>query len=192
MFLFNLDLIHDLVKMISMNVPSSVSLVSEISLLKSRNLFYLIPNYLYTYFKDEFNDRILVNLIEKLTELSQNENIHKNIFSISVILNDSVQKYYNCISEILTFIEHERKYFTEVSQQQQIPLEQQSLFQQIQSNLPTNEQISFYQRSILIQNFNAKFYGIFSALFQKVFDVYHVANNQSNEGRFKSKFLKNL
>lgn len=173
--------------MLSLNPSNSDTLVSEISLLKSRNLYYLIPNYLYTYFKDEFNDRILVNLIDRLTELSNNENLIPNIFNVSLLLNESLQGYFSSINEILTYIEQERKCITEIAQQQHMSLDQQSLFQQIQSNLPTNEQISFYQRSILIQNFNAKFYNIFSSLFQKVFDIYHAANNQSNEGNLVKK-----
>ena len=164
------------------SVPPS-QLETELSILKSKNLFYLIPNYLYTHFKDEFNDKILVNLVNKLTELSQMDSISEKIFSISVNLNEAFQRYHFQMNEILDSIEKERKFFTEIQEKHKLTSEQQAMFQQVLTNLATSDQIIFYQRSILIQSFNAKLYNLFSALFQKVFDIYHAANNQtSNEG----------
>ncbi len=43
----------------------------ELQQIASANLYHLIPSYLFDYFKDELNDRILVNLINDLDSLIQ-------------------------------------------------------------------------------------------------------------------------
>jgi hypothetical protein len=67
------------------------SIELELHHLNSSNLSHLIPSYLFDYFKDELNDRILANLINELDSLIQTIEAN-NSFKILTLNDDTNSK----------------------------------------------------------------------------------------------------
>jgi hypothetical protein len=139
-----------------------MSLEFEINILKHKNLLSLMPTYLWTYFKVEFNDRILANLINELNNLVDNhtDDINQIIDGIEVVF----RRYYESIRGFLNIIDSQTKVSYQICNKLH--------------GLPTNEEISSYQRAILTQNLLSKHYDLLSILFRKIFDIHNAANNQ--------------
>ena len=151
-----------------------LQLETEISLLKSKNLIGQIPNHLFNYFKIDYNERILSELLSSLNKIIENPDL--NLVEISIEALKSFEIYHKSIKEIISVFEKQKHLCNLI-------------------NLPTNEELFSYQRSIFIQFFNIKHYDLIYLLFQKVFDIYNAANNNDesmNEGliRFFEEIVK--
>jgi hypothetical protein len=133
-----------------------LQLESEINLLKSKNLISFIPNHLYNYFKIDYNERILNELLNDINRIIDQEDL--SVIEISTEVLYSFQNYHKSIKSILNVFENQKNVNNII-------------------NLPTNEELFLYQRSILTQFFSTKHYNLINLLFQKVFDIYHAANN---------------
>lgn len=142
-----------------------MSLEIEINVLKQKNLFNLIPTYLWTYFKAEFNDRILSHLINELDNL-----VDCHFDDINQIINgveEIFKKYFESIKRFLNLIDSQSK--------------ASSQFYNQLLNLPTYEEISSYQRAILTQNLTPKHYDLLSIIFRTIFDIHNSVNNQQKD-----------
>jgi len=156
----------------------------ELQQIASANLYHLIPSYLFDYFKDELNDRILVNLINDLDSLIQtietnnsfkilslnentdNENSCKSLLSdISIRLNEIFTKYSSEINLIIDLFERQ--------QYQQKRFNSKIYFS-------SRNDLVVYQRAILVQHLNTKHYELFNLVFRNVFDYYQNSINNNN------------
>lgn len=136
-----------------------IELESEINLLRSKNLFSFIPNHLFNYFKIDYNERILSELLVNLDRIIGIKDLSTNEISLDVL--NSFTSYHQKIKEIICVFEKQKNLCNII-------------------NLPTNEDLLLYQRSIFIQFLTPKHYDLLNLLFQKVFDIYNAANNEDD------------
>ena len=135
-----------------------LQLETEISLLKSKNLIGLIPNHLFNYFKIDYNERILSELLSSLNKIIENQDL--SLVEVSLSTLNSFEIYHKSIKENISVFDKQKHLCNLI-------------------NLPTNEELLSYQRSIFIQFFDIKHYDLVYLLFQKVFDIYNAANNNN-------------
>lgn len=150
----------------------------ELKQLESANFLHLIPSFLLNNFKDDLNDRVLVNLISDLDVLI--ESIHTNNSLKELTLNDS--NHQGNDSTISNDLEHDQflieistrlfdifnKYFIELKKHLN-RIEQLNLKFSKSINL---DDLTSYQRSILTEKLNHSHYELLVFLFKKVFDFY--------------------
>ena len=104
-----------------------LELEAEINLLKSKNLINFIPNHLYNYFKIDFNERILKNLLNDLNVV-----IDKNELSIidaSLETLNSFKVYYTSIKDLINVFDQQKNLYNTIA-------------------IPSNEELFLYQRSM--------------------------------------------
>jgi len=182
----------------------------ELQQIASANLYHLIPSYLFDYFKDELNDRILVNLINDLDSLIQtietnnsfkilslnentdNENDNRdrvansNEQPPSSSLNSEVVLLNSCKSLLSDISIRLNEIFTKYSSEINliIDLFERQQYQQKRFNskiyFSSRNDLVVYQRAILVQHLNTKHYELFNLVFRNVFDYYQNSINNNN------------
>ena len=180
---------------------AEVGIDTELAALESANLHYLIPSFLFDYFKIELNDRILKDIINEFDHLlhstdtnnsfkimSLNEKSSKNVLNDS---NESVSsalfllnKYSKAfILEIGTrLVEIFEKYNSNLmSVFEVIERENRKLTGLVKTSIISRSQLISFQRSILVQKLSSKHYDLLNLLFRHAFDYYNVTNKVGND-----------
>lgn len=154
----------------------------ELKQLESANLLRLIPTFLLNNFKDDLNDRILINLVSDLDVLI--ESIDTNNSLKVLTLNDSNhrsndstlsndQDHEQFLIEISTrLFDIFNKYFIELSKHLK-------RIEQLNSKCPKSINLNDligYQRSILTEKLHHPHYELLVFLFKKVFDHYQTVS----------------
>lgn len=154
----------------------------ELKQLESANLLRLIPTFLLNNFKDDLNDRILINLVSDLDVLI--ESIDTNNSLKVLTLNDSNhrsndstlsndQDHEQFLIEISTrLFDIFNKYFIELSKHLK-------RIEQLNSKCPKSINLNDligYQLSILTEKLHHPHYELLVFLFKKVFDHYQTVS----------------
>lgn len=166
----------------------------ELKQLESANFLHLVPSFLLNNFKDDLNDRILVNLVSDLDVLI--ESIHTNNSLKELTLNDS--NHQGNDSTISNDLEHDQllieisaklfdifnKYLTELNKHLS-RIEQ--LNPKFSKSIDLVDLIS-YQRSILTEKLHHPHYELLVFLFKKVFDFYQTVSLDFSEHQTNTNF----
>ena len=179
----------------------------ELQQIASANLYHLIPSYLFDYFKDELNDRILVNLISDLDSLIQTIETNNSFKILSLnentdnendnrdrvltneepsSLNSEVILLNSCKSLLSDISIRLNEIFTKYSSEINliIDLFERQQYQQKRFNskiyFSSRNDLVVYQRAILVQHLNTKHYELFNLVFRNVFDYYQNSINNNN------------
>jgi hypothetical protein len=179
----------------------------ELQQIASANLYHLIPSYLFDYFKDELNDRILVNLINDLDSLIQTIETNNSFKILSLnentdnendnrdrvltneepsSLNSEVILLNSCKSLLSDISIRLNEIFTKYSSEINliIDLFERQQYQQKRFNskiyFSSRNDLVVYQRAILVQHLSTKHYELFNLVFRNVFDYYQNSFNSNN------------
>lgn len=184
------------------------SIELELEHLTSANLYHLIPSYLFDYFRDELNDKLLANLINDLDSLIQtieannsfkiltlnddanNINLAANhdtsiSSSISETVLNSCKSLLSDISDRLNEIFS--RYSNEINQIINLFEHQQMQQKRYNSKITfsSRNDLVIYQRAILVQKLNTKHYDLFNLVFRNVFDYYQNQSGQDETDLFE-------
>jgi hypothetical protein len=174
----------------------------EIDALKEANLINLIPTYVYDYFKDDFNERILPQCINSLDNLLQTIDA-SNSFLILSLNNNNNNNNTNCINnnnkslnpnqelnKSLSFLEIAARLENVFSKYEIELIYYIDLFARmdllIQSNdnnaadnsnrITTKSHLITFQRAILVKTLANRHFDLFNSLFRHIFELYQKLN----------------
>lgn len=172
------------------------SVIDELKLIESvSSLHSLIPQFLFDYFKRDFNQNILKNLIDQLDNLIESVDAN-NSFRVLTLNDDTINRSgtnANNLSTVSSSQSHSSSLLINASKSilLDIAIRVDAFFQSYAGQI--NEHISLlqlesakfiklkftepteilvYQRAILVERFTPRHYNLFNLLFKNVFDIY--------------------
>lgn len=180
----------------------------ELILLEQANLDHVMAEYLFEHFKNDFNQRILKNLIQELDRLVESLDASNSfrILSISEQRNqrsDAAANTSNSLSS--SMCDQMFAHASSKSLLNELAAHLMALFQEYNKNIfqhltrfehystrdknaktanpkfATKSELLIYQRSILIDKLSSTHYKLFNILFKNVFDTYQQMENNSDE-----------